>query len=108
MVGGTKSLIVVFAMPAGSGFASRAFRQLRMGRGATRNRAGHARSTRSGTLPLSPHSVVCNHAAGFASSPAHMSADLDAFKWTLDETEMRALTELSTSPDDPVSTMCKL
>ena len=48
--------------------ASRAFRQLRMRRGATRNRAGHARSTRSGTLPLSPHSVVCNHAAGFASS----------------------------------------
>ena len=40
--------------------------------------------------------------------PAHMSADLDAFKWTLDEMEMRALTELSTSPDDPVSTMCKV
>ena len=55
-------------------FLERSTVSVRSGRGATRNRAAlgvrYARSTRTGTLPLSPHSVVCNHAAGFASSPS--------------------------------------
>ena len=67
-------MIVVFAMaqPVQDCFSS--VSTVALGEGCNQEpcqaSARHTRSTRSGTLPLSPHSVVCNHAAGFASSLA--------------------------------------
>ena len=40
-------------------------------------------------------------------SVAHMRSDLDIFEWALDAGEMRTLSRLDTSPDDP-SIMCVL
>ena len=48
------------------------------------------------------HAVVTS-----TENPAHMRSDLEVYDWSIDESEMRTLERLATSPDDPTSGMCR-